>query len=37
VPEAYAYSRSIYRLYGEKNSFRVAGDLGEALRVASRE
>ncbi|MFN7994314.1 MAG: acetylxylan esterase [Bryobacteraceae bacterium] len=37
VPEAYAYSRSIYRLYGEKSSFRMAGDLGEALRVASRE
>ncbi len=37
VPGRYAYTKSIYRLYGQKNSFRVAGDLGEALRVGLRE
>lgn len=37
APEPYTYATSIYRLYGQKNSFRVAGDLGEALRAGSRQ
>ncbi len=33
LPNAYAYTSSIYALYGKKNRLRQAGDLGEALKV----
>ncbi len=37
VPEAYTYAKAIYRLYGQKSTIRIAGDLGEALRTGSRQ
>jgi cephalosporin-C deacetylase-like acetyl esterase len=36
LPAAYAYTSSIYALYGKKNRIRQAGDLGEALAVRER-
>ena len=33
LPAGYAYTASIYRLYGKKDPFREAGDLGQALEV----
>ena len=33
LPAEYAYTASVYALYGKKNPFREAGDLGEALEV----
>ena len=36
LPAAYAYTSSIYALYGKKNRIRRAGDLGEALAVKER-
>ena len=36
LPAAYAYTSSIYALYGKKNRIRQAGDLGEALAVKGR-
>jgi hypothetical protein len=36
LPATYAYTSSIYALYGKKNRIRRAGDLGEALAVKER-
>ncbi len=33
LPDAYRYTRSIYRLHGKRDSIRQAASLGEALRV----
>jgi cephalosporin-C deacetylase-like acetyl esterase len=33
LPEAYRYTRSVFRLYGRNASVREAASLGEALRV----
>ena len=33
LPVEYAYTASIYGLYGNKRPFRQAGDLGQALEV----
>ena len=33
LPEAYQYTRSIFRLHGRADSIRQAASLGEALRV----
>ena len=33
LPEAYAYTSSIYGLYGKKGGIREAGDLSEAVKV----
>jgi hypothetical protein len=37
VPEAYAYTASIYALYGKKDQIREAADLGQALMVWKRQ
>ena len=36
LPASYAYTSSIYRLYGPANRIREAGDLGGALQVWSQ-
>jgi Acetyl xylan esterase (AXE1) len=33
LPEAYRYTRSVFRLYGKNDSVREAASLGEALKV----
>jgi cephalosporin-C deacetylase-like acetyl esterase len=37
LPESFAYTASIYSLYGKKSAMRQAGDLGEALRVGEHQ